>query len=82
MRRRGLAGGGTGRRLWIAFAAVLAAAVAAEAWVVHEAHFDVESVFGFNAWFALLAGAGVIGIARLLGGLLARPDTYYEDRDD
>ena len=70
------------RSLWIVFAVVLAATVIAELFVAHEAHFDVENVFGFNAWFGLLACAGLITFAKLLGVLLKRPDTYYESSDD
>ena len=70
------------RVLWIVFAIVLALTVAAEAFVAHEPHFEVESVFGFNAWFGFFACAGLIAGAKLLGVLLKRPDTYYERGDD
>ena len=70
------------RVLWIVFAIVLALTVAAEAFVAHEPHFEVESVFGFNAWFGFFACAGLIAGAKLLGMLLKRPDTYYERGDD
>jgi hypothetical protein len=70
------------RLLWVVFAVVLAATVIAERFVAHEAHFDVEDVFGFNAWFGLLACLGLIAFAKLLGILLKRPDTYYEGSDD
>ena len=70
------------RSLWIVFALVLAATVIAELFVAQEAHFDIERVFGFNAWFGLLACAGLIAFAKLLGVLLKRPDTYYEGGDD
>ncbi|OGA41176.1 MAG: hypothetical protein A3G24_20735 [Betaproteobacteria bacterium RIFCSPLOWO2_12_FULL_62_13] len=70
------------RSLWIVFALVLAATVIAELFVAQEAHFDVERIFGFNAWFGLLACAGMITVAKLLGVVLKRPDTYYEGGDD
>jgi hypothetical protein len=82
MKQHWLTRPGTIRQLWVLFAIVLAATVIAELFVAHEAHFDVESVFGFNAWFGLLACAGLIGFAKLLGALLGRPDTYYEGGDD
>jgi hypothetical protein len=69
------------RALWIVFGAALALTVAAEALVAHEPHFEVERVFGFNAWYGFLACAGLIGFAKLLGFVLKRPDTYYEDGD-
>ena len=70
------------RWLWIVFAGVLTLTVIAELFVAHEAHFDVQRVFGFNAWFGLLACAGLITFAKLLGVLLKRRDTYYEGGDD
>ena len=45
-------------------------------------HFDLESLFGFHAWFGFLACVAMIGVAKGLSLLLKRPDTYYEERDD
>lgn len=70
------------RVLWVVFAIVLALTVAAEAFISHEPHFEVEGVFGFNAWFGFFACAGLIAGAKLLGVLLKRPDNYYERDDD
>jgi hypothetical protein len=36
-------------------------------------------VFGFHAWYGLLACAAMILVAKVLGMLLKRPDTYYEE---
>lgn len=72
----------TVRKLWILFGVVLALTVVAEAFVAHEPHFAVESVFGFNAWYGFLACGGMIAFAKLLGLWLKRPDTYYGDGDD
>lgn len=82
MKQHWLARPKTIRVLWVVFAIVLALTVAAEAFVAHEPHFEVEGVFGFNAWFGFLACAGLIAGAKLLGVLLKRPDTYYERGDD
>lgn len=70
------------RRLWVVFAVALALTVVAELFIAHEAHFEIEGVFGFNAWYGILACAGLIAFAKLLGTLLKRPDTYYEGGDD
>lgn len=69
------------RRLWRGFLAVLVLLVLA-GWVVPlHPHFEIESVFGFNAWFGFAACAAMIGVAKALALVLKRPDTHY-DRDD
>jgi hypothetical protein len=73
------------KKLWRGFLLVLVLTVAAQALVSLHPHFDVESVFGFNAWFGFGACAAMIVAAKLLALLLKRPDTYYGDgrkRDD
>ncbi len=77
-----LARPGTIRLLWRAFIAVLALSVLAGAFVAHEPHFAVEAVFGFGAWYGLLACAGLILFARAIGAFLKRPETYYGDGAD
>jgi hypothetical protein len=66
------------RLLWRLFLAVLALTVGAELPVDLHPHFAVEGLFGFHAWFGLLACAAMIFGAKALGVLLKRPDTYYE----
>lgn len=70
------------RKLWRIFIAMLALTVAAEFFIAHEAHFGIDGIFGFNAWYGFAAGMALIMIARLIGVLLKRPDTYYEKGDD
>jgi hypothetical protein len=70
------------KRLWRGFLVVLALMVAAEAVVTLHPHFEVESVFGFNAWFGFGACAAMIVLAKALALLLKRPDTYYGRDDD
>lgn len=69
------------RLLWRAFAAVLALTVAAELWVEPDAHFAIEKIVGFGAWFGFLACAALILAAKAVGLLVKRPDTYYEEGD-
>ena len=68
--------------LWRLFLGILVLTVAIGAAIPLHPHFDVESLFGFYAWFGLLACAVMIGVAKGLGLLLRRPDTYYRERDD
>jgi hypothetical protein len=68
--------------LWRAFLAVLALTVVAELLVRLHPHFEIESVFGFSAWFGFAACAAMIFVAKGLALLLKRPDAYYRERDD
>jgi hypothetical protein len=70
------------RILWRAFLAALALTVAAELVVTLHPHFEVESVFGFSAWFGFAACVAMIVAAKGLGLLLKRPDDHYDERDD
>jgi ABC-type protease/lipase transport system fused ATPase/permease subunit len=70
------------KRLWRSFLVVLALTVLAELLVHLHPHFEIESVFGFHAWFGLIACAAMIVVAKALALLLKRPDTYYGKRDD
>lgn len=66
------------RLLWRVFLAVLALTVLVEALVELHPHFAVERVYGFHAWYGLLACGAMIAVAKALGVLLKRPDSYYE----
>lgn len=66
------------RLLWRLFLGVLALTFLAEAMVELHPHFGIDGVFGFHAWYGLLACAAMIAVAKLLGSALKRPDSYYE----
>ncbi len=67
------------RRLWVAFIVVLTLTVVAELiWPIH-GHFDIESLFGFNALYGFIVCALMIAFAKLLALWLKRPDTYYDE---
>jgi len=70
------------RRLWRAFLALLAVVVAAELVIALHPHFEVESLPAFHAAYGFLACAAMIVVAKALGMLLKRPDTYYEAHDE
>lgn len=69
------------KRLWRGFLFVLALTVAAEALVHLHPRFEIESVFGFSAWFGFLGCAAMIVVAKALALVLKRPDSYYGKRD-
>ncbi len=66
------------RKLWVVFIAVLALTVIAKLFVDSHPYFDIESVFGFNAWYGFAACVAMIVAAKALGVLLKRKDTYYD----
>ncbi len=70
------------KRLWRAFLVVLALTVLAELLVHLHPKFEIESEFGFSAWFGFMACAAMIVVAKALALVLKRPDTYYGKRDD
>ena len=70
---------GTIRRLWQVFVAILALTVLAELAIEAHPHFSVERLFGFNALYGFLACAALILLAKAIGLLIKRPDTYYDD---
>ena len=69
----------TVRRLWQAFIAILALTVLAELAIEAHPHFAVERLFGFNALYGFLACAVLILLAKGIGLVVKRPDTYYDD---
>jgi hypothetical protein len=70
------------KRLWRGFLVVLALTVVAELAVHMHPYFEIESIFGFSAWFGFIACAAMIVVAKALAMLLKRPDSYYGERDD
>lgn len=70
------------KRLYRGFLVVLALTVLAELLVHLPPHFEVDALFGFNAWFGFLACLAMIVVAKGLALVLKRPDTYYDDKHD
>lgn len=70
------------KKLWRGFLAVLALTVIAEPLAHLHPHFEVESLFGFHAWYGFGACAAMIVGAKALGMLLKRADTYYGKPSD
>jgi hypothetical protein len=67
------------RALWAGAGVVLAAVVAADLAVGHHPHFGIEGTIGFSAWFGFGACVVLVLVAKVVGALLKRPDTYYDD---
>jgi hypothetical protein len=67
------------RKLWIAGWAVLALTVLAQAAIGIYGKFPFEAWFGFNAVYGFLTCAAMVLFAKVLGGMIKRRDTYYDD---
>jgi hypothetical protein len=67
------------RKLWVVFAALLAASVLAELGAGIKGYFVLDDWFGFAAVFGFVTCVGMVLFARLLGAFLKRADHYYDD---
>jgi hypothetical protein len=64
--------------LWIVLIIVLAATVLMDLVIEHHPYFGLDGTFGFGAWFGFASCLAMIVSAKVLGGILKRPDTYYD----
>jgi hypothetical protein len=69
------------RWLWRVFGMVLGLTVAVQFYVRVHGYFHVDGWFGFSALFGFLACVAMVVLAKLLGVLVKRPESYYQDRD-
>ena len=67
------------RLLWILFAALLAMLVLADIFIHPHAKFGIDGTFGFYAWYGLLTCVAMVLLAKALGVVLKKPDTYYDE---
>ena len=65
--------------IWRIFIAILVLTVLAELAIEAHPHFALERLFGFNALYGFLSCAVLIVIAKALGFVLKRRDTYYDE---
>lgn len=71
-------------KLWAVQVAILVLALIPEFFVHHHAHFEdqgilLDATFGFFAWYGFLTCVAMVVVAKLLGFLLKRKDTYYDE---
>ena len=67
------------RILWVIFAGVLGLTLLADFLFDAHGHFGPNDTFGFNAWYGLLVCVAMIILAKGLGLVLKRRQTYYTD---
>jgi hypothetical protein len=65
--------------LWRIGGALLALTLLAQVFVHLHAWFGIDGWFGFHAVYGFLSCVAMVLLAKLLGVLLKRPDTYYDD---
>jgi formate hydrogenlyase subunit 4 len=80
MKQHWLVRPGTIRLLLAIFLFVLALTALASLFTAVHARFRIDGSFAFNAWYGFLSCIAMVLVARLLGRLLYRKDSYY-DRD-
>lgn len=67
------------RLLWKVLFALLALLLFADLFIHQHEVFGIEGSFGFFAWYGFFTCVAMVLVAKLLGVLLKRTDTYYED---
>ena len=65
------------RVLWFLFLAALGALLVLGLVFPYKGHFGLDKLPLFGAWFALGAAVAIVFVARLIGALLKREDSYY-----
>ena len=71
---------GTIRFLWIAGLALLAVLVYGDRFIEPHPHSGIDGSFGFHAWYGLITCIAMVVVAKALGKLISRKDTYYDDQ--
>jgi hypothetical protein len=68
----------TMRRLGIVFILALVVLVALDLVVAHHPRFGFDGAFAFGAWFGFVSCVALVVLAKALGAVLRRPETYYD----
>ena len=70
------------RILWWGFSIVLALTVLAQFVIKIKGYFGVDGWFGFGAAYGFLCCVAMVLVAKVLGYVLKRKDTYYREEDE
>ncbi|MEH6515761.1 MAG: hypothetical protein V7742_03690 [Halioglobus sp.] len=70
------------KRLWWIFSAILALTVAAQFVWGSKGYFGIDGWPGFAAVYGFLACLVMVLVAKLLGKVLKRNESYYNSEDD
>lgn len=66
------------RFLWIISVVILTLTVLAGVFVDRHGYFGLDGSFAFNAWYGFATCIGMILLAKALGLLLKRRDSWYD----
>lgn len=66
------------RKLWIALYGILALTLLPDLFVKQYSHFGFDDTKGFYAAYGFLACVAMVLLAKVLGAVLKREDTYYD----
>lgn len=66
------------RLLWVFFIVILAITVGLDFVIDHHPLFGLGGTFGFGAWFGFASCIVLVAVAKALGAVLKRPDSYYD----
>jgi len=71
-------------KLWVIQIVILVLALLPEFFIHHHPHveqsgFTLDTSFGFFAWYGFLTCAAMVALAKILGIVLKRKDTYYDE---
>ena len=67
------------RMIWTGSIVMLAFTVLADFVVAHHPHFGIDGTFGFGAWFGFASCLVLVVGSKVLGAILKRRDSYYDD---
>jgi hypothetical protein len=67
------------RKLWIGGYAILALTVLAQIPLTMHGYFEFDEWLGFSAIYGFLCCVAMVLLAKVLGGVLKRKDSYYDD---
>ena len=67
------------KRLWIGFITLLALTVIPDFFLHRHGHFGIDNYIGFLAFYGFTTCTTMVILAKVLGFLLKRKDTYYDD---
>ena len=67
------------RLIWIWSIIILALLVLCDFFVKHYNYFGIDGTFGFAAWYGFLSCVVLVFGSKLIGVILKRPDTYYDE---
>jgi uncharacterized membrane protein len=65
--------------LWIIFIAILALTILSELFIHKHEYFGLDGSFGFHGWYGIITCVAMVVGAKVLGFVLKRSDTYYEE---